>query len=102
MQSLLLEASKSTQGNILVRCPTQIFVDESTHSISVRLDADFSKKTENWTAKEMQQRSLVVNYVELHRASDSVLNGNGSGRSQLIDFVDMNCRCPHSAFCSTN
>ncbi|KAF9303675.1 hypothetical protein BGZ74_003269 [Mortierella antarctica] len=78
MLSLLQEASKSIQGVVRVKSPTQIFVDENTHSINLRLEAEFSKKTKNWTAEKTQQHSLVVNYVELHRAEDRVSGGESN------------------------
>ncbi|KAG0038855.1 hypothetical protein BGZ82_010652 [Podila clonocystis] len=78
---LVLEASKSTQGNVLVRAPAQIFVDESTTFIRVQLRAEYSKNTESWTAEKLQQHSLLVNYVDLHR-SDVV-----TSNLRLVDDV---------------
>ncbi|KAG0031917.1 hypothetical protein BGZ82_006743 [Podila clonocystis] len=51
MQSLL-EASKATQGTVLVRSPIQIFADENTDSIAAQLGIAYSKKTENWTTEK--------------------------------------------------
>ncbi|KAF9318690.1 hypothetical protein BG003_010726 [Podila horticola] len=81
----LLEASKLTQGTVLVRSPIQVFVDENTDTIAAQLEIGYSKKTENWTAEKIQQHSLVVNHVELHRAEDFVLgdDNNNHGIIQL-------------------
>ncbi|KAG0019050.1 hypothetical protein BGZ81_009949 [Podila clonocystis] len=84
MQSLM-EASKSTQGTILVRSPIQVFADENTDSIAVRLEIGYSKKTENWTAEKIQQHCLVVNYVEFHRAEDLV-SGSNSNDNNIIQL----------------
>lgn len=86
MQSVL-EASKSAQGNVLVRAPAQIFVDESITFVRLQLRAEYSKKTENWTAEKLQQHSLVVNYVELHR-SDFAADGFGEYLSSSLYFFN--------------
>lgn len=82
MQSVL-EASKSAQGHVLVRAPAQIFVDESITFVRLQLRAEYSKNTENWTAEKLQQHSLVVNYVELHR-SDVVADEPHLGKYLLF------------------
>ncbi|KAF9215385.1 hypothetical protein BGZ59_001506 [Podila verticillata] len=75
----LLETSKSSQGNVTVRSPIQIFVDENTTTVAVQLEATHSKATENWTAEMVQSHFLVVNYVELHRSTEHLPNGDKNG-----------------------
>lgn len=87
----LLEASKLTQGTVLVRSPIQVFVDENTDTIAAQLEIGYSKKTENWTAEKIQQHSLVVNHVELHRAEDFVLGDDNNSKFQLLRHVETKC-----------
>ncbi|KAG0086381.1 hypothetical protein BGZ92_008181 [Podila epicladia] len=77
----LLETSKLDLGNVLVRAPAQIFVNESTTFVQLQLRAEYSKNTENWTDERLQQHSLVVNYVELHRSDFTTVS------PRLVDDV---------------
>ncbi|KAF9403478.1 hypothetical protein BGZ94_004585, partial [Podila epigama] len=70
MITLLEKAAKTPEGTVLVKSPVETFVEESTKSVCLALNLEYSSKTQEWSKEMIEEHYLGVNYVELYPAKD--------------------------------